>query len=227
MSIRVASRRFSAACHRGRATPLRDRLIVAIGLLLALAAVAASAQDAAESRPGWSSQDTFRIGLDAFIGYYLPQGYDPGFEIAGPSWGVTISFVPFLLQTPVLQLAARAGADLISVILLEGGKEAQLDAEAGLVASFGTWRRVAPFLAGAATLTRYAITTPSGTEAGEGGWGYRFGAGLHIRVGKPQKGSDSINQFITPAVLYGRMFLETVEVSYLQFQVSYTGFMAF
>ena len=71
----------------------------------------------------------------------------------------------------------------------------------------------------------YSITTPTGIEAGENGWGYRFGTGIHIRIGAPQSGSDSINQFITPGVLYGRMFLETVEISYWQFQVSFTGFM--
>jgi hypothetical protein len=205
---------------------MRITLTLALSVLLfACGALTASAQETAGAEPAWSPQDTFRVGFDASIGYYLPWEYDPGFDLAGPSWGITISFVPFIVQTPVFQLAGRAGADLIAVVLFEGGKEAQLDAEAGLVASFGSWRRVAPFLAGGTTLTRYAITTPNGTEAGEGGWGYRFGAGIHIRVGEPQRGSDSINQFITPGVLYGRMFLETVEVSYLQFQVAFTGFM--
>jgi hypothetical protein len=123
-------------------------------------------------------------------------GYDPGFELAGPSWGVTISLVPLVIQTHVFQLAARAGADLIS-----------------------------SSSSGAATLMHYSLTTPSGAEAGENGWGYRFGAGLSIRIGQPQKGSGSINQFVTPGAFYGRMFLETVEISCWQFQVAFSGFM--
>jgi len=210
-----------------RAAHRRGGTIVAILLLLAWRAIPAAAQEAAGAEPAWSPQDTFRVGLDAFIGYYLPTGYDPGFPLAGPSWGVTLSFAPFLFQTPIVQLAARAEADLISVVLLHGGKEAQLEAEAGLAASFGSWRRVAPFLTGGATLMHYSITTPSGIEAGENGWGYRFGAGANLRIGKPEKSSDGISQFITPSVLYGRMFLETVEMSYWQFQVAFTGFMGF
>ena len=196
-------------------------------LLLAFTAAPACAEEASGAGTAWAPQDPLRICFDAGIGYFLPLGYDPGFELAGPSWRIAISFVPFILQTPVIQLAARAEADLISAVLFEGGKEGQVDAEAGLVASFGSWRRVAPFLAGGATLVHYSITTPAGIEAGENGWGYRFGTGIHIRIGVPQSGSDSINQFITPSVSFAQMYLETVDISYWLFQVAFTGFMGF
>ncbi|OHD74799.1 MAG: hypothetical protein A2177_16755 [Spirochaetes bacterium RBG_13_68_11] len=213
-------------CMRTHPAAPSLRHAVALGLLaLALGASPAYTEEAAGAGTAWTPQETLRVGFEALIGYYLPEGYEPGFDLAGPSWGIAISFAPFILQTPAFQLAARVEADLISVILFKGGKEGQVDAGAGLTASFGRWRRLAPFLTGEATLLHYSITTPTGVEAGENGWGYRFGAGLHIRVGAPQSGSDSINQFITPGVYFAQMYLETVDISYWLFQVAFTGFM--
>ena len=95
-------------------------------LLLAFTAAPACAEEASGAGTAWAPQDPLRICFDAGIGYFLPLGYDPGFELAGPSWRIAISFVPFILQTPVIQLAARAEADLAEYVRLEPDGEGLL-----------------------------------------------------------------------------------------------------
>ncbi|MCX7031292.1 MAG: hypothetical protein NTU62_14395 [Spirochaetes bacterium] len=207
-----------------RSIASRRRQAVALGLLVIGCIVPpAFAQEAAGYEPAWTPQMPINAGFDLFAGYFLPKTPDFGFDLFGPSLGFAFLFQPFILQTPVIQLAARTEFNLFVVVLFGGGGEGQGEFAASLKASFGPWEKLSPFLSGGITLTQYAITSPSGVSASEFGWGYRIVGGISLRKGRREIGHGSTNEFVTPEITWGHMYLETIECSYLHVQLTWTG----
>jgi hypothetical protein len=201
----------------------RRKAVVLSLLLLAFGASPAGAQEEAGAGAAWTPQNPISSGFDLFAGYFLPKTPDFGFDLTGPSLGFAFLFQPFILQTPVIQLAARTECNLFVVVLFGGGGEAQGEFAASLKASFGPWEKLSPFLSGGITLTQYGVTSPSGVSAGEFGWGYRFVGGISLRMGRRETGQGSTNEFVTPEITWGHLYLETFECSYLHVQLAWTG----
>ena len=154
-----------------RSIASRRRLAVALGLLvLGCIVPSAFAQEASGDEPAWTPQMPISAGFDLFAGYFLPQTPDFGFDLSGPSLGFAFLFQSFILQQPVIQLAARTEFNLFVVVLVGGGGEGQGEFTASLKASFGPWEKVSPFLSGGIAMTQYAVTSPSGVSASEFGW---------------------------------------------------------
>jgi hypothetical protein len=211
---------------RPAAPPRWRKAVVLSLLLLAFGASSACAQEAAGAGAAWTPQNPIHAGFDLFAGYFLPKTPDFGFDISGPSLGFAFLFQPFILQTPVIQLAARAESNLLVVVLFGGGGEAQGEFAASLKAAFGPWEKLSPFLSGGITLTQYGITSPSGVSASEFGWGYRIVGGISLRMGRRETGQGSTNAFVTPEITWGHLYLETFECSYLHVQLAWTGLSA-
>lgn len=207
-----------------RSIASRRRRALALGLLVfGCIVLPAYPQEAAGGKPAWTPQTPINAGFDLFAGYFLPKTPDFGFATSGPSLGFAFLFQPFILQTPVIQLAARTEFNLFTVVLFGGGGEGQGEFAASLKASFGPGKRLSPFLSGGVTLTQYAITSPSGVSASEFGWGYRIVGGISLRVGRRQIGHDTTNEFITPEITWGYLYLETFEYTYLHIQLTWSG----
>jgi hypothetical protein len=207
-----------------RSIPSRRRRTVALGLLIIGCMVPpAFAQEAVRNESAWTPQIPVSAGFDLFAGYFLPQDPALGFDLFGPSLGFAFLLQPFILQTPVIQIAARTEFNLFAVVLFGGGGEGLGEFATSLKASFGPWERVSPFLSGGISLVQYALTSPSGVSASESGWGYRFVGGISLRIGHQQLDGEGANQFVTPEITWGQVYLETIEYSYLHFQLAWSG----
>jgi hypothetical protein len=207
-----------------RSIAFRRRRALALGLLVIGCIVPpAFAQEAGGGEPAWTPQTPINAGFDLFAGYFLPKTPDLGFDLSGPSLGFAFLFQPFILQTPVIQLAVRTEFNLFTVVLFGGGGEGQGEFAASLKASFGPWKKLSPFLSGGITLTRYAITSPSGVSASEFGWGYRIVGGISLRKGRQHIGHDTTNEFVTPEITWGYLYLETIGYSFLHIQLAWSG----
>jgi hypothetical protein len=165
--------------------------------------------------------DSISLGCSFSVGYFQPETPDLGMDLAGPSLGFTLTFMPIVLQTPLLQIGARFDIDLAAVILFDGGREGQAECSANAIATFGPWAGFAPFVAGGVTLVQYAVYTPDDVSASELGRGYRIACGALIG----QKTGVRYRTFVVPEVVYSAASLETIEYSYLHFRLSWTALM--